>query len=355
MVTSNKRIGGSNVPAGSSMVPSAPAYIRPVQRMGDRVILVTGGAGFIGSHVCDTLVEEGAEVRCFDNLATGKRTNIAHLENAPGFTFHEGDLRSIEDLKAAVAGTSAIVHLGALGSVPRSIADPLPSEASNLAGFLNVLEAAHLAGVKRVVYASSSSVYGDSAELPKREGTEGRPLSPYAVTKAMDEAYAHLYHRMHGLELIGLRFFNVFGERQDPEGPYAAAIPKFIRAFLKHESPVVNGDGGQTRDFTYVGNAVHAVQCGLNAGEAAFGEVFNIAFGDRCDLLTLIGHLRTHLSRIDRTIAGIGVEHAPDRPGDVRDSLADVTKAKKLLGYAPRYDLASGLERAVPWYAEHWR
>lgn len=323
--------------------------------MGDRVILVTGGAGFIGSHVCDALIAEGYAVRCFDNLATGKRGNVSHLEAGPNFSFVQGDLRSLDDLKTVVAGASAIVHLGALGSVPRSIADPLPSEAANLAGFLNLLEAARHANVKRIVYASSSSVYGDSAELPKREGTEGRPLSPYAVTKAMDEAYAHLYHHMHGLELIGLRFFNVFGERQDPEGPYAAAIPKFIRALLKHEPPVVNGDGGQTRDFTYVGNAVHAVQCGLNAGSEALGEVFNIAYGDRCDLLSLVGHLRTHLARIDPIIAQVGVQHAPDRPGDVRDSLADVGKARKLLGYAPAYDLEAGLARAVPWYAEHWR
>ena len=323
--------------------------------MSKGTILVTGGAGFIGSHVCDALVADGHAVLCFDNLATGKRGNVSHLEEGAAFSFVQGDLRSLDDLKAAVNGASAIVHLGALGSVPRSIADPLPSEAANLAGFVNLLEAARIAGVKRVVYASSSSVYGDSAELPKREGTEGRPLSPYAVTKAMDEAYAHLYHGMHGMELIGLRFFNVFGERQDPEGPYAAAIPKFIRSLLKHEPPVVNGDGGQTRDFTYVGNAVQAVHCGLAAGEAAFGEVFNIAYGDRCDLLTLVGHLRTHLARLDPAIAKVGVEHAPDRPGDVRDSLADVTKARKLLGFAPAYDLEAGLERAVPWYAEHWR
>lgn len=337
------------------MLPSGAAYIRPVQRMAHRVILVTGGAGFIGSHVCDALVAQGAHVRCFDNLATGKRGNVAHLENGPAFTFIHGDLRSLEDLTAAVQGVTAIVHLGALGSVPRSIADPLPSEAANLAGFLNLLEAARHTGVKRIVYASSSSVYGDSPDLPKREGTEGRPLSPYAVTKAMDEAYAHLYEHMHGLEIIGLRFFNVFGERQDPEGPYAAAIPKFIRAFLRHEAPVVNGDGGQTRDFTYVGNAVHAVECGLKASDGAFGEVFNIAFGERCDLLTLIGHLRAHLARIDPVIAQVGVLHAPERPGDVRDSLADVSKAKRLLGFAPRYDLAAGLQQAVPWYAENWR
>lgn len=178
-------------------------------------ILVTGGAGFIGSHVCDALIAEGLAVRCFDNLATGKRGNISHLEAGPDFSFVEGDLRSLDDLKSAVTGSSAIVHLGALGSVPRSIADPLPSEAANLAGFLNLLEAARHAGVKRIVYASSSSVYGDSAELPKREGTEGRPLSPYAVTKAMDEAYANLYHHMHGLELVRPALFNVFGERQE--------------------------------------------------------------------------------------------------------------------------------------------
>ena len=323
--------------------------------MGERLILVTGGAGFIGSHVCDALVNSGHHVRCFDNLATGNRGNVAHLEGGAGFTFVQGDLRAMDDLIPAMRGVAAVVHLGALGSVPRSIADPLSSEAANLTGFLQLLEVAHRAGVKRIVYASSSSVYGDSAELPKREGTEGRPLSPYAVTKAMDEAYAHLYHRMHGLEMIGLRFFNVFGERQDPEGPYAAAIPKFIRAFLRHAPPVVHGDGGQTRDFTYVGNAVHAVQCGLDAGSSAFGEVFNIAYGDRCDLLTLVGHLRTHLARIDPAIAKVGVEHAPERPGDVRDSLADITKAKVLLGYSPTFDLAAGLERAVPWYAEHWR
>jgi UDP-N-acetylglucosamine 4-epimerase len=255
----------------------------------------------------------------------------------------------------AMAGVEAIVHLAALGSVPRSIADPLASEAANLTGFLNMLEAARRAGIKRVVYASSSSVYGDSKELPKREGTEGRPLSPYAVTKAMDESYAYLYHRMHGVELIGLRFFNVFGERQDPQGPYAAAIPKFIRAFLKHESPVVNGDGMQTRDFTYVGNAVHAVLRGLDAPAEAAGKVFNIAYGDRCDLLSLIASLRSQLERIDPAIRAIAVKHEPERPGDVRDSLADITKARNELGYAPAFDMDAGLARAVPWYAEHWR
>jgi UDP-N-acetylglucosamine 4-epimerase len=318
-------------------------------------ILVTGGSGFIGSHVCDALVAQGNYVRCFDNLATSKRTNIAQLEGSPLFSFVKGDLRSPEDLKKAMKGVDAIVHLAALGSVPRSIADPLATEAVNLAGFVNLLEAACAVGVKRVVYASSSSVYGDSAELPKREGTEGRALSPYAVTKAMDEAYAFLYNRMHGMELIGLRFFNVFGERQDPEGPYAAAIPKFIRALLKHEAPMVNGDGGQTRDFTYVGNAVQAVQCAMSAGPEAVGQAFNIAYGERCDLLSLVGHLRDHLAQIDPAIAQVGVQHAPERPGDVRDSLADIGKARRVLGFEPSYDLNAGLQRAVPWYAQHWR
>lgn len=318
-------------------------------------ILVTGGAGFIGSHLCDALMAAGRPVRCFDSLVTGKRANIAHLEGRPGFTFIEGDIRSMADLRAALDGVRDVAHLAALGSVPRSIATPLESEASNLAGFLGLLEVARAAGVRRIVYASSSSVYGDSPVLPKKEGTEGRPLSPYAVTKSMDEAYANLYHRMHGTEVVGLRFFNVFGERQDPEGPYAAAIPKFIRAFLRHEPPRIHGDGLQTRDFTYVGNAVDAVRCALDAPPAVAGEVFNIAYGASCDLLTLVDRLRERLAVGDPAVASVGVEHVPERPGDVRASLADITKARDLLGYAPRYSLADGLDRAVPWYAAHLR
>ncbi|MBP9159958.1 MAG: SDR family oxidoreductase [Flavobacteriales bacterium] len=318
-------------------------------------ILVTGGAGFIGSHVCDALLAQGHAVRCLDNLATGKLGNIEHLQGANNFTFVQGDIREARDVEQALVGVDAVVHLAALGSVPRSIAFPLDSEAANLGGFLNVLEAARHAGLKRIVYASSSSVYGDSPALPKREGQEGNPLSPYAVTKMMDEVYAGLYHRLFGIETIGLRFFNIFGERQDPEGAYAAAIPKFIRALLKHEAPVVHGDGHQTRDFTYVGNAVQAVQLALETPKACAGEVFNIAYGDSCDLLDLIGKLQSRLARIDPAIAGVGVEHAPPRAGDVRASLADVSKAKEQLGYAPRFSLDEGLERAVPWYAEHWR
>ncbi|MBS1942331.1 MAG: GDP-mannose 4,6-dehydratase [Bacteroidetes bacterium] len=317
-------------------------------------VLVTGGAGFIGSHTCDGLLAQGLRVRCLDNLATGKRANISHLEGRPDFTFLEGDICNLPDVQNAVEGVSAVVHLAALGSVPRSIEHPLESEQANLAGFLNVLEAMRHAGVKRLVYASSSSVYGDSTVQPKREGTEGAPLSPYAVTKDMDEAYAGLYVRLFGMEAIGLRFFNIFGERQDPEGAYAAAIPKFIRALLQGKAPVLNGDGRQTRDFTYVANAVFAVQQALAVPADRAGEVYNIACGDTCDLLTLLGKLQQRLAQIAPHAKDIRPEHGPDRPGDVRASLADITKAREQLGYVPRCTLDEGLDRAVPWYAANW-
>ncbi|MEO8733668.1 MAG: NAD-dependent epimerase/dehydratase family protein [Flavobacteriales bacterium] len=322
---------------------------------GQRTILVTGGAGFIGSHVCDALMAVGHAVRCLDNLSTGNPRNIDHLGGVKGFTFIKGDICSIEDVAAALKGSDVVVHLAALGSVPRSIAHPLDSEAANLGGFLNVIEAMRNAGLKRIVYASSSSVYGDSPELPKIEGREGEALSPYAVTKRLDETCASLYHRLFGLETIGLRFFNIFGERQDPEGAYAAAIPKFIRALLRHEAPVVYGDGLQTRDFTYVGNAVQAVIQALSAPGNCSGQVFNIAYGDSWDLLSLLGKLRDRLQLIDPAVGKVGVEHAPTRAGDVRASLADITKARRELDYSPRYSLDEGLDRAVPWYAEHWR
>ena len=318
-------------------------------------ILVTGGAGFIGSHVCDALLEQGNRVRCLDNLATGNRRNVAHLEGWPDFDFIEGDTCDGPQLTAAMEGTAAVVHLAALGSVPRSIARPLDSEQANLSGFLNLLEAARRTGRQRIVYASSSSVYGDSAVLPKKEGTEGDPLSPYAVTKAMDESYASLYARLHGIEAIGLRFFNIFGERQDPEGAYAAAIPKFIRALLRHQAPLLHGDGLQTRDFTYVGNAVLAVSLALAAPGHRAGEVYNIACGTRCDLRSLLGKLQERLAVIDPVVAAITAEHGPVRPGDVRESLADINKARKELGFAPAIDLDAGLDRAVPWYAAHWK
>lgn len=319
-------------------------------------VLVTGGAGFIGSHVCDALLAAGHAVRCMDDLATGRLENIAHLEGRPDFAFVRADIRDAAACREAMQGVAAVAHLAALGSVPRSIADPLATHATNLTGFLHVIEAARLEGVQRFVYASSSSVYGDSTELPKREEHIGKPLSPYAVTKLANELYAGLYTRLHGMHTIGLRFFNVFGERQDPEGPYAAAIPRFIKAFLRHERPQVHGDGLQSRDFTYVGNAVEALLKALASSDPrAKGEVFNVAYGDRTTLLELIDALRVELARTDAAIAEVGVEHVSERPGDIRDSLANISKARDLLGYAPRFDLKTGLERAVPWYVRNWR
>ena len=320
--------------------------------MAQSTILVTGGAGFIGSHVCDTLLAEGFAVKCFDNFATGRHENIAHLTDQKGFTLVTGDLRVHADVLAAMKGVDKVVHLGAVGSVPRSIADPLASEAANLTGTLHVLEACRSAGVQRLVYASSSSVYGDSQVLPKREGEEGHPLSPYAVTKAMDEAYAGLYKRLFGLPAIGLRFFNVFGERQDPHGPYAAVIPCFIQSLVNHVAPQVHGDGGQTRDFTHVGNAVEAVLKALTCSDTeAIGRVFNIALGNSTSLLELLSGIRERLAVNDPVIGTIEAQHLAHRPGDVRASMADITLARDLLGFDPPVDLATGLDRTVAWYA----
>lgn len=319
--------------------------------MQHRTILVTGGAGFIGSHACDALLAQGYRVRCLDNFATGKRDNVAHLAGHPSFELVEGDIRSEMDVQRAVRDVDAVIHLAALGSVPRSIADPIASHRVNLEGFLQVLQQTSLAGIKRFVYASSSSVYGDSKELPKREENTGEPLSPYAVTKQGNELYARLYHSSRGMEVIGLRFFNVFGERQDPEGPYAAAIPRFIKALRAHQSPVIFGDGLQSRDFTYVGNAVQAILAALRTDdERAFGDVFNVAYGACTTLLELVDELRAAVSKADPKVAHVRTEHAPERPGDIRDSLADVSKARDVLRYAPQVDLRAGLERAVPWY-----
>jgi UDP-N-acetylglucosamine 4-epimerase len=319
--------------------------------MHESLVLVTGGAGFIGSHVCDALLAAGGRVRCLDNFVTGRRENIAHHAGDERFGTVEADIRDARACATAVEGCTAVVHLAALGSVPRSIAEPLASEGANLTGFLNMLEACRHGGVKRFVYASSSSVYGDSSASPKREGQEGRPLSPYAVTKLMDEAYAHLYRHLFELEPIGLRFFNVFGERQDPQGPYAAAIPRFLLRLMEHKPPQVHGDGRQTRDFTHVSNAVSAVMAGLRCGDPrAHAQVFNIALGQRTDLLTLVEHLKRELAGHDPAVLSIPVEHVEERAGDVRHSLADVTRAGELLGWRPETDLATGLARTVAWY-----
>jgi UDP-N-acetylglucosamine/UDP-N-acetylgalactosamine 4-epimerase len=315
---------------------------------GQRAVLVTGGAGFIGSHVCDALLKTGARVRCFDDLSTGHRRNVLHLLPHAHFTLIEGDLRRYQDVVEAARGVWAVVHLAALGSVPRSIARPVDSEEVNLLGTLHVLEACRVVRSDRLVYASSSSVYGDSSASPKRESDAGLPLSPYAVTKAMSEVYADLYHRTAGVRTIGLRFFNVFGERQDPQGAYAAAIPRFIDALLKHERPVVHGNGEQTRDFTYVGNAVGAINCALGElNEACFGGVYNVACGEEISVNSLLELLRTEIAKQDPQVHAVAAQHGPSRPGDVQRSLADLTRSRHILNYVPRYSVAQGIQRTI--------
>ncbi len=317
----------------------------------DKVVLITGGAGFIGSHLCDSFLQAGNVVRCFDNLATGFRSNISHLISREGFAFYEGDIRDIDALMEAMQGVDLVLHQAALGSVPRSINDPLSTNAVNITGFLNVLEAARMQQVKRVVYAASSSTYGDSLALPKVEEHIGMPLSPYAVTKYANELYAHVYANIYGLELIGLRYFNVFGKRQTPNGAYAAAIPRFIEAFISHRSPEVHGDGLQTRDFTYIANVLQMNHLAASTDrQQALNQVYNVAFGDRTSLIDLLTLIRSELLHFDPSIADVPLHFAAARSGDVRDSLADISKAKTLLGYKPAHDLQAGIAEAMPWY-----
>jgi nucleoside-diphosphate-sugar epimerase len=307
--------------------------------------LVTGGAGFIGSHIIDELLLRGETVRVLDNLATGKRENLEHcLER---IDFIEGDIRDLETCRGACAEVDYVLHQAALGSVPRSMEDPLTSHDVNVTGTLKMLIAARDAGVKRFVYAASSSTYGDHTALPKVEDRIGNPLSPYAVTKYADELYARVFGRCYGLETVGLRYFNVFGPRQDPFSQYAAVIPLFVSALLRGEAPTINGDGEQTRDFTYVGNAVAANLLACAAPAGAVGEVFNIACNERTSLNQLYRRLQELL---DSDIAPV---YGPSRVGDVRDSLADIGKGGRLLGYKGELKFEEGLRRSIEWYREN--
>lgn len=306
--------------------------------------LVTGGAGFIGSHIVDALLERGDAVRVLDNFATGKRENLTHC--AGRIELIEGDIRDLATCQAACAGVDFVLHQAALGSVPRSIADPLTSHEVNVTGTLKMLLAARDAKIKRFVYAASSSTYGDHPGLPKVEERIGNPLSPYAVTKFADELYAQVFGRCYGLETVGLRYFNVFGPRQDPFSQYAAVIPLFVSALLRGEAPTINGDGEQTRDFTFVANAVAANLLACSA-PAAVGEVFNIACHERTSLNRLYGRLQGLLAT---TIPAV---HGPPRAGDVRDSLADIDKARRLLGYGGEIKIEEGLQRSIAWYRQH--
>lgn len=309
--------------------------------------LVTGGAGFIGSNLVETLLDMGFKVRCLDNFSTGLRGNIAPFKERGNFEFFEGDICDFDTCREVCSGIDYVLHQAALGSVPRSVKYPLMYEENNIKGTLNILEAARLSGcVRRVVYASSSSVYGDSTVLPKVEGEEGQLLSPYAVTKHVNELYGSLYTSLYGVECIGLRYFNVFGRRQDPDSQYAAVIPLFAKTLLAGEAPVINGDGEQSRDFTYIENVIEANLKACLAPREACGQAFNIAYGQRFTLNQMYNKMCQLLE------ADIQPIHGPERVGDIRHSLADISKARRLLGYDPSWSFERGFEETVEWYQD---
>lgn len=314
-------------------------------------ILVTGGAGFIGSNLCEELLRQEHHVVCLDNFSTGHRHNVEPFLQNRNFKLIEGDIRSMEDCRKAVEGIDYVFHEAALGSVPRSVNDPITSNDVNVSGFLTMLVAARDANVKRFIYAASSSTYGDSPTLPKVEDVIGAPLSPYAVTKYVNELYASVFSRTYGMECIGLRYFNVYGRRQDPSGAYAAVIPLFVKKFMNYESPVINGDGEFSRDFTYIDNVVRMNLLAMNTTDTnALNTVYNTACGERITINELVGYLKTYLSEYDSNISNVNVLHGPTRIGDVAHSLASVQKAEQLLGYAPLYSVRDGLKEAVKWY-----
>lgn len=311
------------------------------------LFLVTGAAGFIGSNLCEAILNMGYKVRALDDLSTGKQANVDMFLEDPNYTFIKGDIKDFDTCMKACEGVDYVLNQAAWGSVPRSLEMPLFYCANNITGTLNMLEAARRNGVKKFVYASSSSVYGDEPNLPKREGREGNLLSPYALTKRCDEEWAKLYTMHYGLDTYGLRYFNVFGRRQDPDGAYAAVIPKFIKQLLNGETPTINGDGRQSRDFTYIENVIEANLKACLAPHEAAGEAYNIAYGGREYLIDIYYGLTNAL--------GINVEpnFGPDRKGDIKHSNADISKARKLLGYDPQYSFADGIKLAIAWYREH--
>ena len=322
--------------------------------LSNKTILVTGGAGFIGSNLCESLLKKGNKVVCLDNFATGKKENIEEFIDDPNFVLMEGDIRNLNDCLNATKDVDHVLHQAALGSVPRSIKDPVTSNDVNVSGFLNMLVASRDNKVKRFVYAASSSTYGDSQSLPKVEHTIGKPLSPYAITKYVNELYADIFSKTYKLETIGLRYFNVFGRKQDPKGAYAAVIPKFVGQFMKGESPVINGDGSYSRDFTYIDNVIQANLLSLVAtNEKAINTIYNVAYGDRNTLNDLVGYLKKYLSNYDSKISDIDVIYGPYRAGDIPHSHASIDKAKKNLNYNPQFSLQKGLKKAVKWYWEN--
>ena len=317
-------------------------------------VLVTGGAGFIGSNLIEALLQQDNEVVCFDNFATGKRENIAPFLQSDYFSLIEGDIRDADACARACEGIDYVLHQAALGSVPRSINDPVTTDQVNCGGFVTMLVAARDAKVKRFVYAASSSTYGDSEALPKVEDVIGRPLSPYAVTKYVNELYADVFAKTYGMEIIGLRYFNVFGRRQDPYGAYAAVIPKFAIALMKRDGPHINGDGSYSRDFTYIENVIQMNQLAATTENMdAINTIYNTAFGERTTLNELFEALRSAMAQLEPAIAGIEATYGENRLGDIPHSLADISKAKTLLGYDPQYSISQGLNEAAAWYVEN--
>lgn len=341
-----------------------------IEKYNTMKILITGGAGFIGSNLCEYFVGKGFDVVCLDNLSTGFFRNIEPLMRKPNFMFIEGDIRNLDVCRKAVKGCDAVLQEAALGSVPRSIADPINTNANNIDGFLNMLVAARDEGIKRFVYAASSSTYGDSKELPKIEHTIGRPLSPYAITKFVNELYANVFSDLYGIETIGLRYFNVFGRRQDPDGAYAAVIPLWVKALINHQSPIINGDGSYSRDFTYIDNVIQANELAVTTSRediikrsslynmclpanAPLDLVFNVAYGGNTTLLQLFDCLRSSLAKYDSAIAQVEPAFRENRPGDIPHSQASIEKAKRILGYQPRFSAQEGFEQACGWYWEN--
>lgn len=323
-----------------------------MSKIAKKKILITGGAGFIGSNLCGYFLEDN-EVICLDNFSTGHYHNIQSFLLHPNFKLIEGDIRDFETCERAVLGVDFVLHEAALGSVPRSINDPITSNEVNVSGFLNMLTAARNAGVKRFIYAASSSTYGDSEKLPKIEEVIGKPLSPYAVTKYVNELYADVFSKTYGIATIGLRYFNVFGRNQDPNGAYAAVIPKFVAQFLNHESPIINGDGNFSRDFTYIDNVIQMNELAmLSDHPEAINTVYNTAFGERTTLNELVHSLKEFLAEFDPEIATVPIVYGENRVGDIPHSLASIEKAKRLLNYAPKFSMREGLKETVKWYWE---
>jgi UDP-N-acetylglucosamine 4-epimerase len=321
----------------------------------NKSVLITGGAGFIGSNLCNRLLEQNNKIVCLDNLSTGNERNILPFLGHKNFRFIKGDICAVETCREATHGVDIILHQAALGSVPRSVQFPIATHTNNATGTLNILDAARLNGVKRVVYASSSSVYGDAPELPKTEENTGLPLSPYAASKAVGEMYAKVFGQLYDIETIGLRYFNVFGSNQDPEGAYAAAIPRFIKAMVYGAPVTVHGDGQQSRDFTYIENVIQANQlAAVTENPDALNQAYNIAYGEQYSIEYLIGELEELLRELSPELPKVKITAIPERPGDIKHSLADITKARELLGYDPKYSLANGLKEAIRWYWDYF-